>query len=377
MRIPCPYAVCNVVKGTMTTEHYFALIMAGGSGTRLWPLSRQARPKQALRLVGDRTMLQLAVERLDPLFALERIFIVTAVEQVGSLLQQAPQLPAGNFIVEPLQRGTASAIGLAALYLRRRDPDATMAVLTSDHYIADHDKFQRVLVAAYEIAQQGHLVTLGIKPTFPSTGYGYIERGEALAEMDGLTAYRVNAFREKPDTATAEAFVADGLHTWNSGMFIWRVDRILAEMQRQMPRFYEQLTQIDAAMGTDRESWVLSYVWPRVAAQTIDYGIMESAEGVAVIPANIGWSDVGSWATLLDILPGDKEGNVVIYADHMGVDTAQTLVYGNNRLVATIGVSDLVVVDTDDVLLICSRDRAQDVKKIVEKLRTNGGTKYL
>jgi mannose-1-phosphate guanylyltransferase len=358
-------------------EHYFALIMAGGSGTRLWPLSRQARPKQALRLVGDRTMFQLAVERLDPLFALDRIFVVTAADQVGTLLQQAPQLPGGNFIVEPLQRGTASAIGLAALYLRRRDPDATMAVLTSDHYIADCAKFQRVLAAAYDMAQQGHLVTLGIKPTFPSTGYGYIERGEALAEMDGLEAYRVSAFREKPDTAAAEAFVNDGLHTWNSGMFIWRVDRILAEMQKQMPRFYDQLMQIDAAMGTDRESWVLSYVWPRVAAQTIDYGIMECAEDVAVIPAHIGWSDIGSWATLLDILPADQDGNVVIYADHMNVDTAQTLVYGNNRLVATIGVSDLVVVDTDDVLLICSRDRAQDVKKIVEKLRTNGGTKYL
>jgi mannose-1-phosphate guanylyltransferase len=361
----------------MATEHYFALIMAGGSGTRLWPLSRQARPKQALRLVGDRTMFQLAVERLDPLFALDRIFIVTAAEQVGTLLQQAPQLPGGNFIVEPLQRGTASAIGLAALYLRRRDPNATMAVLTSDHYIADCGKFQQVLSAAFEMAQQGHLVTLGIKPTFPSTGYGYIERGEVLAELGDLTAYRVSAFREKPDAATAEAFVNDDLHTWNSGMFIWRVDRILAEMQKQMPRFYEQLMQIEAAMGTDRESWVLSYVWPRVAAQTVDYGIMECAEDVTVIPANIGWSDIGSWATLLDILPADQDGNVVIYADHMNVDTAQTLVYGNNRLVATIGVSDLVVVDTDDVLLICSRDRAQDVKKIVEKLRTNGGTKYL
>jgi len=361
----------------MTTEHYFALIMAGGSGTRLWPLSRQARPKQTLRLVGDRTMVQLAVERLDPLFTPERIFVVTAAEQVGALLRQAPQLPAGNFIVEPLQRGTASAIGLAALFLRKRDPEATMAVLTADHYIADNETFRRVLAAAYEEAQQGHLVTLGIKPSFPSTSFGYIERGELLAEIDGLTAYRVNAFREKPDAASAESFMADGQHTWNSGMFIWRVDRILAEMQKQMPRFYDQLMQIDAAIGADRESLVLSYVWPRVAAQTIDYGIMECADDVAVIPADIGWSDIGSWATLLEILPGDKDGNVVIDADHMNVDTRQTLVYGNNRMVATLGVSGLVVVDTDDVLLICSRERAQDVKKIVEKLRTNGGTKYL
>jgi mannose-1-phosphate guanylyltransferase len=361
----------------MTTEHYFALIMAGGSGTRLWPLSRQARPKQTLRLVGDRTMVQLAMERLDPLFTAERIFIVTAAEQIGTILRQAPQLPAGNFLVEPLQRGTASAIGLAALFLRRRDPEATMAVLTADHYIADSEAFRRTLAAAYQVAQQGHLVTLGIKPSFASTGFGYIERGELLAEVDGLAAYRVDAFREKPDVATAESFVSDGQHTWNSGMFIWRVDRILAEMQKQMSRFYDQLMQIDAAIGTDRESLVLSYVWPRVAAQTIDYGIMECADDVAVIPADIGWSDIGSWATLLEILPGDKDGNVVIDADHLNVDTRQTLVYGNNRMVATLGVSDLVVVDTDDVLLISSRERAQDVKKIVEKLRTNGGTKYL
>jgi mannose-1-phosphate guanylyltransferase len=361
----------------MTTDHYFALIMAGGSGTRLWPLSRQARPKQALRLVGDRTMFQLSVERLAPLFAPERTFVVTAMEQVGTLLRQAPQLPGGNFIVEPLQRGTASAIGLAALFLRKHDPQATMAVLTADHYIADTTAFQRVLAAAFEVAQQGHLVTLGIKPTFASTGFGYIERGEQLAEVNGPTAYRVGAFREKPDTATAESFVADGLHTWNSGMFIWRVDRILAEMQRQMPRFYDQLLQIDAAIGTDRESLVLSYVWPRVAAQTIDYGIMEGAQDVAVIPADMGWSDIGSWATLLDILPGDQDGNVVIDADLLGVDTSKTLVYGNNRLIATIGLAGLVIVDTDDVLLICPHDRAQDVKKIVERLRHSGETKYL
>jgi mannose-1-phosphate guanylyltransferase len=361
----------------MSTEHYYALIMAGGSGTRLWPLSRQARPKQALRLVGDRTMFQLSVERLAPLFAPEHIFVVTAAEQVGTLLQQAPQLPGGNFIVEPLQRGTASAIGLAALYLRRRDPNATMAVLTADQYISDTATYRNVLSAAYEVAQSGHLVTLGIQPTFPSTGYGYIERGEALTVVNGLSAYRVQAFREKPDAATAEGFVADGLHTWNSGMFIWRVDRILAEMQKQLPRFYDQLMQIDAAMGTDRAAWVLSYVWPRVAAQTIDYGIMEGADDVAVIPAEMGWSDIGSWATLLDILPGDADGNVVIDTDHMAVDTLNTLVYGNNRLVATIGLSGVVVVDTDDVLLIASRDRSQDVKQIVDKLRKSGETRYL
>jgi mannose-1-phosphate guanylyltransferase len=252
-----------------------------------------------------------------------------------------------------------------------------MAVLTADQYIADTGTYRTVLAAAHEVAQCGHLVTLGIQPTFPSTGYGYIERGEALTVINGLTAYRVQAFREKPDLATAEGLVADGLHTWNSGMFIWRVDRILAEMQKQMSRFYDQLLQIDAAMDTDRAAWVLSYVWPRVAAQTIDYGIMEGADDVAVIPADMGWSDIGSWATLLDILPGDQDGNVVIDTDHIAVDTSNTLVYGNNRLVATIGLSDVVVVDTDDVLLIASRDRSQDVKQIVEKLRKSGETKYL
>lgn len=360
----------------MTTEHYFALIMAGGSGTRLWPLSRLARPKQALRLVSDRTMFQLAVERLHPLFPLERIFVVTAAEQVKTLLPQMPLLPAGHFIAEPLPRGTASAIGLAALYLRRRDPDATMAVLTADHYIADTQAFRRLLAAAYQIAQQGHLVTLGIEPTFPSTGYGYIERGEMLAGAEG-PAYRVKAFREKPDAASAEAFLADGKHTWNSGMFIWRADHILAEMQRQMPRFFDQLMQIDAALSTERESQVLGEVWPTVAPQTIDYGIMEGAGDVAVIPAAIGWSDIGSWATLLEILPGDENGNVVMDAVLLSVDTTQSLVYGNHRLVVTIGLSDLVVVDTDDALLICPRDRAQDVKKIVDLLRASGETRYL
>jgi len=237
--------------------------------------------------------------------------------------------------------------------------------------------FLRVLEAAYQLAQQGRLVTLGIQPTFASTGYGYVERGEMLAEVDGLATYQVQAFREKPDAATAAQFVTDGKHTWNSGMFMWRADRILAEMQRQMSRFYEKLMQIDAALGTHREAQVVADVWPGVVPQTIDYGIMEGAGDVAVIPADIGWSDIGSWATLLEILPGDADGNIVIDAEHLQVDTSRTLVYGNRRLVATIGLSDLVVVDTDDALLICPRDRAQDVKQIVDRLRKDGKTQYL
>jgi len=361
----------------MNFDHYYALIMAGGSGTRLWPLSRQTRPKQALRLVGDRTMFQLAVERLAPLFPLERVHVITASEQVGVLLRQVAQLPGGNFIVEPLPRGTASAVGLAAIMLRKIDPEATIAVLTADHYIADTEAFRRILAAAYDVAQQDHLVTLGITPSFASTGYGYIERGEPLGEFDERTAYRVVAFREKPDLATAEIFLASGQHTWNSGMFIWRADRILAEFEKQMPRFYEHLMRIDAALGTDREQAVLAYEWPRVAAQTIDYGIMEGAQDVAVLSADIGWSDVGSWATLLEILPGDENGNVIIDAELLDVETSQTLVYGNNRMVATIGLSDLIVVDTDDVLLICPRDRAQDVRTLVKKLRDGDGGRYL
>ncbi len=365
-------------KSSQTTfEHYYALIMAGGSGTRLWPLSRQTRPKQALYLVGDRTMFQLAVERLQPLFPLERVHVITATDQVGALLRQAPNLPGGNFIVEPQPRGTASAVGLAAIMLRKLDPEATMAVLTADHYIADTQAFRNILAAAYHVAQQGHLVTLGITPSFASTGYGYIERGDSLDEFGGYMAYQVNAFREKPDQSTAETFLASGQHTWNSGMFIWRVDRILAEFERQIPRFYEQLTRIEAALGTDREPSVLAYEWPRVAVQTIDYGIMEGAQDIAVLPVDIGWSDVGSWATLLEILPGDEKGNVIVDAELLEVDTRHTLVFGNNRLVAAIGLSDLIVVDTDDVLLICPRERAQDVRKLVDKLRANGGGRYL
>lgn len=355
---------------------FYALIMAGGGGTRLWPLSRRDRPKQALRLIGQRTMFQHAVDRLAPLFPPERVFVVAAAEHVDALTGQAPELPQQNFIVEPEGRGTAPCIGLGAIHLRRQDPEAVMAVLTADHFIQNTARFRNVLAAAAQVAQQGHLVTLGITPSFPSTGFGYIQRGASLGTVDGFEVYRLVRFTEKPDAETAAGFLATGLYTWNSGMFIWRTERILEEFKRQMPAFSAQLGEVEATLGRPDYEATLARVWPQVEKQTIDYGIMEGAEDAAVIPVEMGWADIGSWTSLLEVLPGDAEGNVVV-GEHLGVDTYNTLVFGSGRLVATIGLEDLVIVDTEDALLVCPRERAQEVRAVVKQLEMDGRSEWL
>ncbi|MCD6555417.1 MAG: mannose-1-phosphate guanyltransferase [Chloroflexi bacterium] len=354
----------------------YALIMAGGSGTRLWPRSKKTRPKQLLDLLSGRTMFQEAYDRVAPLFGDEGIFIVTSGEYVPAMRQQVPAIPAANYIVEPSGRGTAPCIGLAALYLRRADPEGVMCVLTADHYIKNVERFRQVLRAAARVAEDGYLVTLGITPSFPSTGFGYIRRSAPLGTVDGFEVFRVEKFTEKPDAATAQRFCESGIYSWNSGMFIWRVSVILSEFERLMPTLYAQLMEIDAAIGTPEERTVLERVWPQVEKQTIDYGIMERATDVAVIPVDIGWNDVGSWATLLDILPADGDGNVVT-GQHLGVDTHGCLIYSPDRLVATVGLEGMVVVDAGDVLLICPRKRAQEVREVVKRLREAGKEEYL
>jgi mannose-1-phosphate guanylyltransferase len=354
----------------------FGLILAGGSGTRLWPRSREARPKQFIDLLGPSTMLQDAHARLLPIIPSERIFVATGRDHVRTVREQLPYLPAENVLAEPEGRGTAAAIGFGAVAIRRRNVDATMVAVTADHLIEKTDVFQSVVLAAAEVASQGWLVTLGIEPNYPETGYGYVERGEALVTAAGQPAYRVARFVEKPDRTTAEEYVRQGTFAWNSGMFVWRVERVLAEIQAHMPALRAGLEEIGMALESAAADEVLGRVWPRLPKETIDYGVMEKAERVAVLPADIGWSDVGSWSAVYDVSHHDEARNVTV-GESLALDTTGSLIYSPHRLIATVGLQNLVVIDTGDVLLICPRSRAQDVKRIVAELQARGEKRYL
>ncbi|MGB9639612.1 MAG: mannose-1-phosphate guanylyltransferase [Anaerolineales bacterium] len=363
------------VESTSMNSHYYAVIMAGGGGTRLWPLSRQSRPKQLLPIIEQRSLFQMAIDRLDGLFTPDHILVVTVQNQLKDLHEQCPFLPMENFLVEPEPRGTASVVGLAAVALTKRDPDAIMAVLTSDHYIGNQEWFQKLLKVAATVAQKNYLVTLGITPTYAATGYGYIQQGEVQGRYDGVDVYYVERFKEKPDELQAQIMLAMGDHTWNSGMFIWKAKKILEEIDRQMPALGSALRKIAAKWNTSQRQQVLEKEWLNLESQTIDYGIMEGARDVVVIPAgSLRWSDVGSWDSLFDVLPADANENIIIGGKHFGLDTRKSLVYVNqeHRLIVTIGVRDLVVVDTGDVLLICRKDEAQKVRHVVNLLKERG-----
>lgn len=356
----------------------FVIILAGGTGTRLWPRSRKQMPKQLLDIVAKNTMLQATFVRVRPLVSPERIFIVTNDTYAPVVREQLPQLPVDNIISEPWGHNTAPCIGLAACYLRHLDPEGIMISVHADHLIDDEEKYRRGLLAAMEAAGEGYLTTLGAQPSSPRPGLGYIHRGRLLKRAHGCEIYEIAEFIEKPGEERAEQFLATGEYYWNIGSFVWQLPMILREFEKLMPHLYDQLMIIDAAIGTSEERSVLERVWQEVADEAIDTGIMECAKRVAVVPVDIGWSDIGSWATLADILPADSENNVVVGGEHIGLDTTGTLLYGtSHRLIATVGLKDMIVVDTDDVVLVCPKDRAQDVKDLVAKLRISNKSEYL
>lgn len=355
---------------------FYAVIPAGGSGTRLWPLSRSGRPKFLLDLGGGgRSLIRATRDRLAPLAEARHTFVVTGAAHAADVARQLGELPAENVLVEPAPRNTAPAIGLAAALIARRDPDAVMGSFAADHLVRDEQAFTAAIRAAADAAGQGLLVTVGITPTAPETGFGYIRRGAALAGG----AFRVEEFTEKPPADVARDYLADGRYVWNASMFVWRAATFLAELERQLPELHGGLMRIADAWDTPRRDETLGVLWPTLPAETVDVGVMEDAAArglVAVVPADLGWNDVGDWDTLGAVLPADPDGLVRVGAgEALGADTVGTVVCaGSGRLVATLGVRDLVVVDTPDAVLVCPRGRAQDVRAVVDALKAAGRT---
>jgi mannose-1-phosphate guanylyltransferase len=357
------------------------VIPAGGGGTRLWPRSRQETPKQFLDIVSERTMLQETTDRVQGLVPPERLYVITNARHAASVREQLPDVPAGNIVGEPVGRDSAPAIGLmAALLEKTQGPDTIMATLPADHVILHETQFREILRAAAEVAMDGYLVTLGIPPTGPDVGFGYIQSGDILREESsaGVPVYLVKQFKEKPKREVAEQYLRDGGYFWNAGMFIASVKTLRDLYKVHLPQMEAGFARIVAAHGTEAFEPTLQEVFPKLEKISVDYGIGEKADKVAVIPADIGWNDVGSWQRLAEVLEtAGHEGENIVVGHHLGVDTHGSLIYSPNRLIATIGLDDIIVIDTPDATLICPKSRSEDVKKIVEELKARGRQELL
>jgi mannose-1-phosphate guanylyltransferase len=350
----------------------YAVIMAGGVGTRFWPRSTEKSPKQLLEIVNKGTMIQNTVKRISDLIEPKNILVVTGKVQRPLLAKQLPQIPAENIIVEPIGRNTAPCIGLAALFIRRRDPEAVMVVLPADHLMEDEAEFRRILNLAIWVAyESGKMITVGIQPMRPETGYGYIQ---VVDEDDGSNpyfsrgVYRVKTFAEKPNLQTARQFLQSGDFLWNSGMFIWRADTILREIELLLPEMHDELAKIDATIGSEKYEAAVETGYRIIRNISIDYGVMEKSRDVYVIKGNFGWSDVGSWDEVYRISGKDDLGNSVTGKAYLH-DTKNTLVFSGGTFVATIGVEGIIVIATDSGVLVCKQGHSQDVKEVVDYLR--------
>ena len=354
------------------------VIMAGGKGERFWPKSRMNMPKQFLSLTDDgKSMIQHTVERLKGLVDIQNMYIVTNEIYKDLVLEHIPDIPKENIIIEPVAKNTAPCIGLAAIHIAKKNPDSKMIILPSDHLIKFNEIFIDTLKIALDVVEKGdNLATIGITPNYPETGYGYINFTKGESFKDSANIYEVLGFVEKPNLEKAKEYLTSGEYLWNSGIFVWKASTILKNFKEYLPEIYEGLQKIGESINTGKYEEVLKKEFPNLPSESIDYGIMEKAKNIYVIPGNFGWDDVGSWLSLERINKTNQDGNVIT-GNVISIKTKNTIIQGSDKLIATIGLEDIVIVDTDDVTLICHKDNTQEVKEIINNLKICNRNEYL
>ncbi|MBQ8519309.1 MAG: mannose-1-phosphate guanylyltransferase [Agathobacter sp.] len=352
----------------------YGVIMAGGGGTRFWPLSRQEEPKQLLNLSGKDLMINETIDRIATVADMKDIFVVTNVTQVPKMkTATVGRLQENHILAEPSARNTSACIGYAAMEIIKKYGDGIMCISPADHFIKDQAEFTRVLKEAVEVAEkEDKLITVGIQPTYPATGYGYIK----FDKSEDSVAKTVMEFKEKPNLETAKEYLASGAYAWNSGMFIWKASTILKKFEELLPDVYTCIEKIGEAMGTAKEAEVINRIYPNIPSISVDYGIMEKSSDVLVISGDFGWNDVGSWENMDVIYDEDENGNILV-GNQINIDTKNTISYSKKRLITTVGVENLIIVETEDAIMVCDKSRAQDVKLIVDQLKADGKNEYL
>ena len=352
-----------------------ALIMAGGRGERFWPQSRKKYPKQFLALTDDeKTMIQLTVERISLLVDMQDIYISTNAEYKHLVMEQLPEIPEENILCEPVRRNTAPCIGLGAIHIAKKYKDALMIVLPSDHLIKYNKMFLNALSDACKVAEEGeNLVTIGITPDYPETGYGYIKFNPDVSVGNAFVAEK---FVEKPNLEVAKEYLETEEYLWNSGMFVWKVSTVLENIKKYLPNTYNGLMQIRDAIGTERQDMVLQSVFPDLESESIDYGVMEKADHIYVLPGSFGWDDVGSWLAVGRIRKSNEDGNIV-KGNVITIESKNCIIQGDKKLIATVGIKDMVIVDTNDALLVCDKESTTDIKKVLDNLRICNRNEYI
>lgn len=365
-------------------NHLYGLILAGGGGTRLWPRSTEKTPKQFLKLFGKKTLFEITAERLANFMPWEKIFVITASEPYGDMIKKlVPSIPEENIIVEPIKRDTAPAHSLGALYIYKQDPEAIVINAASDHFVNPVSHFKKTMyVAANAANSTDSLVAVGIPPTYPHTGLGYMERGDKVKVLDGKAVYRLNKFTEKPELSIAKKFLASKNYFWNANHYVWRADTFLAAVKKHAPEIHQGMEEISKALNTSREKTVIAEVYEKIPKISVDFAVSEKAKNFLMLVADYNWNDIGDWNEVWKNLEKDDLGNVIIDGEEPGgevmyLDTSDTLIQTDGRLIAVIDVDNVVIVDSKDALLICSKSRAQNVKKIVEKLKELGKKELL